>query len=64
MTNKEKMMREGYVYTIDAVRMRLHRGAKSVLLFVPGCGRLVKVTKSNYKQVREAFNMPKKISTR
>lgn len=44
-----------YVYTLEAVRGRLRRGHRSVLLFLPNDGRLIKVTKGNLKKSAARF---------
>lgn len=41
----------GYVYTIAAVRARLRRGHRSVRLFWPETGVLVRVTRRNLKSI-------------
>ena len=45
-----------YVYTMNAVYQRLKRGDKSVQIFWPGTGQLVKVTNSSYKRLRKKFS--------
>jgi len=47
---------ESYVYTISAVRSALRRGKKSVLLFLPNDGHLIKVTKRNLRLSIQRFN--------
>jgi hypothetical protein len=44
-----------YVYTMSAVRCRLNRGAKSVQVFLPGSGRLLRVTKKTLKSAARKF---------
>lgn len=53
---KYQMMKEGYVYTLSGVRSGLARGHKRMLLFVPNSGRIVSVTKANFKKVSKLFN--------
>lgn len=66
MRSKNKLAREesdsvpDYVYTMEAARGRLNRGAKSVLVFLPCDGRLAKVTKKNFDKVRKLFNYTSK----
>lgn len=69
MRSKNKLAREesdsvpDYVYTMEAARGRLNRGAKSVLVFLPCDGRLMKVTKKNWKGALKQFNHSEKYGT-
>jgi hypothetical protein len=49
------MHRGDYVYTFSAVRSRLRRGHKSVLLFIPSSGQLVRVTLSNVNKLAQRY---------
>lgn len=49
------MQNGDYVYTLAAVRSRLRRGHRSVLLFWPNTGALVKVTKSNLARMTKRW---------
>lgn len=45
-------MAQDYVYTTEAARKRFSRGAKSVLIFVPYQGRLLRATPKTLDAVR------------
>ena len=44
-------MYPSYVYTKSAAKGRLKRGAKSVLVFQPYTGLLIKVTEKNFSKI-------------
>jgi hypothetical protein len=49
-----------YVYTMGAARSRLKRGHRSVRVFLPRNGRLMKVTKGNWKSSLATFKRAEK----
>jgi hypothetical protein len=57
-------VRVDYVYTFSAVRSRFRRGHKSVLLFIPDNGRLVRVTPSNVNKLAQRYRAINKLAQR